>query len=68
MPAYNKTFDLTPDELELIGSALRDKQRRLSANMNAEPCETLKGTHELLGRLHNQKNFYRPKTQAYIGG
>lgn len=67
MPAYNKTFDLTPDELELIESALRDKQRQLSANMN-QPCETLKDTHELLGRLHNQKNFYRPKQQAYIGG
>lgn len=68
MPAYNKTFDLTPDDLELIESALRDKQRELSANVNGQPCETLKETHELLGRLHNQKNFYRPKSQAYIGG
>ncbi len=68
MPAYNKTFDLTPDDLDLIENALREKQRQLSANVNGKPCETLRGTHDLLGRLHNQKNFYRPKAQAYIGG
>ena len=72
MPAYNKTFELTPDELDLIEKALREKQRQLTAtsadNMNSEPCEVLRGTHELLGRLHNQKNFYRPKETSYIGG
>ncbi len=72
MPAYNKTFELTPDELELIEKALREKQRQLTAksadNENSKPCEVLRGTHELLGRLHNQKTFYRPKTEAYIGG
>ncbi|MEM9582420.1 MAG: hypothetical protein AAGA08_04830 [Pseudomonadota bacterium] len=72
MPAYNKTFELTPEEIDLIEKALREKQRQLLAksadNDNSEPCDVLRGTHELLGRLHNQKNFYRPKTKSYIGG
>ena len=24
--------------------------------------------HDLLGRLHNQKRFYRPKHGVYVGG
>lgn len=29
---------------------------------------TLRHIHDLLGRLHNQKVFYRPRRGAYIGG
>ncbi len=28
----------------------------------------MKQINDLLGRLHNQKNFFRPKSGAYIGG
>jgi hypothetical protein len=71
MPKYNKMFELSVEDMELIEEALRDKQRELTLsadNVNSEPCETLKGTHDLLGRLHNQKTFYRPKSGAYLGG
>lgn len=32
--------------------------------------QSLSETHELMGRLHNQKVFYRPRAQAapYVGG
>lgn len=80
---YNKTFELSIDDLELIETALRDKQRALSAiklgvadgdaplaptSASGDLDETLRDTHDLLGRLHNQKNFFRPKAGAYIGG
>jgi hypothetical protein len=71
MPAYNTTFDLTPEDLDLIEAALRDKQRNLSeAAMKgcSKTQQMARGMHDLLGRLHNQKVFYRPKRDAYIGG
>lgn len=76
MPAYNKTFELTPDDLDLIESSLLEKQRKLSsqvvgnkaANDDCPASEQLREMHELLGRLHNQKKFYRPKSGAYVSG
>ncbi|MEM6407086.1 MAG: hypothetical protein AAF700_01575 [Pseudomonadota bacterium] len=71
MPAYNTKFELTPEDLELIEDALRQKQRELSEAASTG-CEVnrraARGTHDLLGRLHNQKVFYRPKRAAYVGG
>ncbi len=71
---YNKMFELSLDDMELIETALRHKQKALSGE--AEPPKTweeekderLRKTHDLLGRLHNQKTFYRPKTGAYVSG
>lgn len=71
MPAYNTSFDLTPEELDIIETALRDKQRQMN-DAALQGCsktqQATRGMHELLGRLHNQKIFYRPKADAYIGG
>ncbi|MFY0691950.1 MAG: hypothetical protein JXR14_08545 [Paracoccaceae bacterium] len=84
MPAYNKTFELSIEDIETIEAALRDEvrdlsERRLHVAHNGEtPAQEngwlaeidrkLRGANDLLGRLHNQKIFYRPKAGAYIGG
>ncbi|MFP7673682.1 hypothetical protein ACG74X_10045 [Marivita sp. S0852] len=81
MASYNKTFELTIEDIDLIETALRDTKRSLGTHLieTAEdplrPCEDTRGVdmsmkriNELLGRIHNQKKFYRPKTGAYIGG
>jgi len=81
MPKYNKTFELTVEDMELIETALRDTKRSLSTDLVEQaddplrPCEdtrtldaSMKRINDLLGRLHNQKEFYRPKSGAYIGG
>ena len=60
MPKYNKTFELSPDDMELIEGALL----KVAANDNAV-CPT--SVQDLLGRLHNQKIFYRPKG-VYVSG
>jgi hypothetical protein len=52
--SYNKHFELDINDIALIEAALR-----------ALPAS--KEVHELLGRLHNQKIWYRPKG-AYVGG
>lgn len=58
---YNKNFELDLDDMELIERALRTLP---STCEQTDP----KDVNELLGRLHNQKVFYRPKNATYVGG
>ena len=74
MARPNTTFDLSVDDMELIEAALRNRKSSLSKsldearNANAEVKDHLHKIHDLLGRLHNQKSFYRPKRGVYVGG
>src|SRR6056297_2408613 len=83
MPAYNTHFELDVDDLELIETALQERKKGLSLKrlemVSGDSAdeelrridETLSETHELLGRLHNQKVFYRPREihgAPYVGG
>ncbi|MCH2075616.1 MAG: hypothetical protein MK180_01860 [Rhodobacteraceae bacterium] len=77
MAAYNKTFELTVEDLELIETALYRKkadlsQKRLEAVRAEDEAGDLDGQIReiagLLGRLHNQKIFFRPKSGVYVGG
>lgn len=52
--SYNKNFELDINDIDLIETALR------SMPISRE-------IHELLGKIHNQKIWYRPKDD-YIGG
>lgn len=71
MPAYNDKFALDLDEMDLIEDALRQQVKSLSLSRepaaNLEQERKLRAMKALLGRLHNQKVFYRPK-RGYIGG
>ena len=71
MPAYNRNFDIDLADLDVIETALRERMKSLTEAATVEPgldsdgeLHSIKG---LLGRLHNQKVFYRPKS-GYIGG
>lgn len=86
MGKYNRNFDLGLADLELIERALQQNKKDLSvrrlnilaqgaANEGAkaeldEIQSSLTQTQDLLGRLHNQKVFYRPSNAStpYIGG
>lgn len=52
----NTQFKLSVQDIEIIENALR-----------ASPNARNKEVQEVLGKLHNQKNFYRPK-ENYVGG
>jgi len=84
MPKANTTFNLDVRDVELIENALNSIINKQSStiintagNRNAKqqdncPVE-IKGQiaemRDLLGRLHNQKIWYRPKNAVtYIGG
>ncbi|MEM7732420.1 MAG: hypothetical protein AAF280_06495 [Pseudomonadota bacterium] len=81
MAAYNRNFELSVEDLDIIEAALRDKKRELSEQAHdnhravneglhlcEETTEEVRVIHDLLGRLHNQKVFFRPRCQTYIGG
>ena len=53
--SYNKNFELDLNDIALIETALR----ALPASKEVE---------ELLGKIHDQKIFYRPKNKIYVGG
>ena len=62
----NKNFELSVRDIEVIESALRAKAgRRGMAIAQGDVSEKLKEEmHEiqqLLGRIHDQKQWYRPK-------
>ena len=68
----NKKFELTIRDIEIIEDALRAKAgRRGLAIAMGETSERVKEEmheiQELLGRLHNQKNLYRPKDKFVSG-
>jgi len=85
MAKANTSFDLDVRDVELIENALNSVITKRSStiinsanNSNTEPAEEncpveIKGQiselRDLLGKLHNQKVWYRPKNRfAYIGG
>ena len=69
----NNSFELSIRDIEVIESALRAKAGRrglaisegdVSTQLHAEMIEIT----ELLGRIHNQKNWYKPKDGRFQGG
>lgn len=63
MPAYKTKFDLSIEDMDLVETALR------SASASTEDTGVdQKAANDLLGRLHNQKIFFRPKDKVYISG
>ena len=66
MAAPNRQIDLSVEDMELIEAALRE--RKADRTSDNHRCGEARQIHDLLGRLHNQKVFYRPKRQTYIGG
>ena len=81
MPSYNRTFQLTIEDVDLIEEALRARgrelcrMRRALGDENPATMESIRVIEEdqrtgeeLLGRLHSQKVFYRPNTPTYVSG
>lgn len=70
----NTKFELTVNDIEIIERALRAKAGRRGmkilkgegdfVTLKYEADEIL----DLLGRLHQQKIWYRPKEKTYVGG
>ena len=85
MSKPNTVFNLGLRDIDLIEDAINSVIARRSSTMNMHVESTIKNTSEmpvyqeirqevselrdLLGRLHNQKNWYRPTNEAvYVSG
>lgn len=74
MPRYNKNFKLSIEDIDIIENALKNKMELLSKQKLVENDSSvkevenkIKDIHDLLGRTHNQKIWYRPKG-IYVSG
>ncbi len=75
MPQYNDLFELSIEDMDLIEEAMRltialksHQQPDESVDARVAREDFVRRLHDLLGRLHDQKIFYRPKTGVYVGG
>ena len=69
----NLKFELSVKDIKIIEEALNNKVNRRSQRiLEGEDPEILqteaKEIRDLLGRIHNQKNWYRPSKGVYVGG
>lgn len=71
MTKPNTQFKLSVKDLDIIETALYNKMSRRSQSLTEVYDEIdkreLDEIRDLLGRLHNQKQWYRPKNN-YVGG
>ena len=61
MAKPNENFKLTVQDVEHIENALR-------LRMGISTLEERREISDLLGRLHNQKMWYRPNSETYVSG
>jgi len=69
----NNSFDLNIRDIEVIESALRAKAGRrgmaiAQGDVSTQLHDEMTEIQELLGRIHNQKNWYRAKDGSFQGG
>lgn len=70
MAKYNKTFELSVEDMDLIETALRKKVAAQDVDCSDKPeTRALKRrVNDLLGKLHSQKQFFRPNAGPYVSG
>jgi hypothetical protein len=82
--SYNKNFELNTRDIELVEQGLNLKLSKLSVQRQThidstivpeaelasvkEIDQKIQEIRDLLGKIHNQKIWYRPKDGIYISG
>ena len=69
----NTKLNLSIRDIEVIEQALRAKAGRrglaiAQGETSPQLREEMLEIQDLLGRIHHQKNFYRPKSKTYVSG
>jgi len=71
--SYNKNFKMDLQELDIVETSLQHRVNYLSkatgsTHLQKNVSSEITQIREVLGKLHNQKNWYRPKNKVYVGG
>ena len=69
----NNNFELSIRDIEVIESALRAKAGRrglaiAEGDTSTQLHNEMTELQQLLGKIHNQKNWYKPKDGRFQGG
>ncbi len=69
----NDKFELSIRDIEVIESALRAKAGRrglaiAEGDTSTQLHEEMRELQQLLGKIHNQKNWYKPRDGRFQGG
>ena len=76
MSSYSTEFQLNIEELKTIEDSMIYRLKRLTTrrltvkkDSSKEKIDVeVKHIQELLGKIHNQKEWWRPKNKVYISG
>lgn len=63
MAKPNTKFNLSVRDIDIIERALRTQ-----LDAKKDNTQEVKEIREVLGKIHNQKNWYRPKKGPYVSG
>ena len=55
-------------DLDIIEVSLRQRLNELSKSTSKDSHKEMSEIRGVLGNLHNQKVWYRPKASVYVGG
>lgn len=61
----NTKFSLSVRDIDIIERALRTQ---LDKKIEQNDEQAVKEIRDVLGRIHNQKNWFRPKEKPYVSG
>jgi len=76
MSSYNTEFQLNIEELKTIEDSMIYRLKRLTTRRLTVKKDSSKEKidievrhiQELMGKIHNQKEWWRPKNKVYISG
>ena len=55
-------------DLDIIEVSLRQRLNELSKSTSKDYHREMREIRDVLGNIHNQKVWYRPKSSVYVGG
>ena len=66
--SFNTNFKMGLRDLDIIELSLRRRLNELSKSTTKDDHREMCEIRNVLGSLHNQKVWYRPKSSVYVGG
>ena len=66
--SFNSTFKMGVRDLDIIEVSLQKRLNELSKSSRNDNNAEIAEIRGVLGNLHNQKVWFRPKSSVYVGG